>query len=105
MSRKNLNDFLAQTLSSPDFQRAYVRASEETSSRPVRSCRCVVVEIPKTAKPHDFADITAGTVTAFVAREGEPLLGQLIKAIESNNSKDFKSAIDQIKRMEAAVFN
>lgn len=105
ISRKNLNEFLTQSLDSPEFRRAFVQVSEETATRPVRACRCVVVAIPETAKTDDFAHLTPGTVTAFVAEEGEPLLRKLTETIEANNSEEFSSAIDQIKQMEAKVFS
>lgn len=82
-----------------------MEVAEETGTRPVRPCRCVVVEIPRTAKANDFAHVTPGTVTAFVAQEGEPLLTKLIHTIEANNSKEFTSATEQIKRMEVELFN
>jgi hypothetical protein len=105
MSRQNLNEFLAESLDSADFRRAFLQISEEAAIRPVRPCHCLVVEIPDTANPDDFAHVTPGTVTAFVAQEGEPLLSQLTQAIEANNSKDFNSATEQIKRMEAEVLS
>jgi hypothetical protein len=101
VSRKSLNEFLAESLDSADFQRAFLQVSEETATRPVRPCRCTVVAIPSTAKPDDFAHVTPGTVTAFVAKEGEPLLNSLTETVEAHNSKGFDSATDEIKRMEA----
>ena len=101
MSRKNLNKLLTKSLDSPDFRRAFVQVSQEKATRPVRPCRCVVVEIPEMAQTDDFAHITPGTVTAFVARAGEPLLRKLTKTIEAKNSKEFNLAIDQIKQMGA----
>jgi hypothetical protein len=103
MSRKNLNEFLTESLDSPVFRRAFVQISLEKATRPVRTCRCVVVEIPEMAQTDDFADITPGTVTAFVAREGEPLLRNLTETIEANDSKEFNSATNQIKQMVAEV--
>ncbi len=105
MSRKDLNEFLTKSLASPEFQRAFVQVSEEAGTRPVRTCRCVVVEISGKAKANDFAHVTPGTVTAFVAQEGEPLLSKLIETIEANNSKEFNSANDQIQRMETELFS
>lgn len=104
MSRRGLNEFLTRSLDSPDFRRAFVQVSEEAATRPVRSCRCVVLEIPKTARTGDFAHVTPGTVTAFVAHEGEPLLRELTEAIEANDSNAFNSATDRIRQMEAKVF-
>ncbi|HET8669254.1 MAG TPA: hypothetical protein VFM05_01130, partial [Candidatus Saccharimonadales bacterium] len=75
--------------------------SEEKATRPVRPCRCLVLEIPQMAQTDEFAHIAPGTVTAFVAREGEPLLGKLTKAIQANDSKNFNLATDQIKKMAA----
>jgi hypothetical protein len=63
----------------------------------------VVVEIPETAKLRDFAHITPGTVTAFVAREGDPLLRKLTETLEANKSKDFTSATAQIIRLGAEM--
>jgi hypothetical protein len=102
MSRKEVNELLAKALDSPDFRRALLQVSEEKATRPVRICRCVVVEIPEVAQTHDFAHITPGTVTAFVAREGEPLLRNLTEAIAAHNSQAFNLATDEIKQMEAA---
>jgi hypothetical protein len=78
MSRTHVNEFVAKTLDSPDFRRALVQVAEETETRAVRPCHCEVMQMPETAKPDDFAAITPGTVTAFVACEGEPLLRELI---------------------------
>ena len=103
MSHKNVNEFLAETLDSPHFQRALLQVSQEKATRPVRPCSCVVVEIPEAAQANDFAHITPGTVVAFVAREGEPLLHNLMEAIAANNSKGFTLATDQIKRMGAEL--
>ena len=103
MSRKNLNEFLTESLDSPLFRRAFVQISIEKATRPVRPCRCTVVEIPQMAQTEDFADITPGTVTAFVARKGEPLLTKLTETIKANNSKEFNSATDQIKKMVAEI--
>lgn len=103
MSRKDVNELLAKALDSPDFRRALLQVSQEKATRPVRPCRCVVVEIPEVAQTHDFAHITPGTVTAFVAREGEPLLRNLSEAIAGNDSKAFNLATDQIKQMETEL--
>jgi hypothetical protein len=99
MSRNDFNELLSESLESADFRRAFVALSKETGTRPVRSCRCLVFELPNTSKPEEFADITPGTVTAFVAREGESLLGKLIEAIQTNSSKGFNSVTTQIKRL------
>lgn len=104
MSRKNLNELLVQSVDSPEFRRAFVQVSEERATRPVRHGRCVVVEIPEKAKANDFPDITPGTVTAFVAQEGEPLLTKLAETIKANHSKEFSSAIEEIKEMQAKFF-
>jgi hypothetical protein len=101
MTRKDIDKLLAKALDSPDFRRALLQVSEEKATRPVRTCRCVVAEIPEVSQTHDYAQITPGTVTAFVAREGEPLLHNLTEAIAANNSKGFNLATDQIKQMEA----
>ena len=103
MSRKILNEFLTESLDSPVFRRAFAQISLEKATRPVRPCRCVVVEIPEKAQTADFADITPGTVTAFVARKGEPLLRKLTETIKANNSKEFNSVTKQIKEMVAEV--
>jgi hypothetical protein len=99
MSRKDLTKLLAKSLDFRPFRRALAQVSQETATRPVRSCRCVVVEIPERAKPRDFAHITPGTVTAFVAREGDPLLRRLTETLEADNRKDFTSATAQIIEM------
>ena len=103
MSRKDVNELLAKALDSPEFRRAFVQVSQEKATRPVRPCRCVVVEIPEMAQADDFAHITPGTVTAFVAREGEPLLGKLTETIAANDGKEFNLVTDQIKQMAAEV--
>ena len=103
MSRKDVNEFLAKSLDSPDFRRALVQVSQEKATRPVRPCRCVVVEIPEMAQADDFAHIAPGTVTGFVAREREPLLGKLTETIQANDSKEFNLVIDQIKKMAAEL--
>jgi hypothetical protein len=99
MSRKDLNEFLIKALDSPEFRRAFVQVSQEKATRPVRPCRCVLVEIPEAAQADDFAHIAPGTVTAFVARVGEPLLATLSKAIQANDNKEFNGVSDQIKKM------
>lgn len=101
MTRKDVNEFLTKALDSPDFRRAFVQVSEEKATRPVRSCRCVVLEIPEMAQTDEFAHIAPGTVTAFVAREGESLLRKLTETIQANDSKKFKLVTDQIKKMAA----
>lgn len=101
MSRKNLNEFLTKALDSPDFRRAFVQVAEEKATRPVRPCRCVVLEIPEMAQTNEFAHIAPGTVTAFISREGEPLLDKLTETIQANDSKKFKLVSDQIKKMAA----
>jgi hypothetical protein len=101
MTRKDVNEFVTKTLDSPDFRRAFVQVSEEKATRPVRTCRCMVLEIPEAAQTNEFAHIAPGTVTAFVARKGEPLLLKLIGTIQANDSKKFKSVSDQIKKMAA----
>ena len=60
MSRKDVNKLLTKALDSPDFRRALVQVAEEKATRPVRRCRCVVVEIPEKAQTDDFAHISAG---------------------------------------------
>lgn len=104
MSRKKLNQFLTNSLDSSDVRRAFSRVSDETILRPVRPCRCVVIDIPETTQAKDFADITPGTVTAFVAHEGESLLSKVAKGIKANNSKDFDLATNQIKQLELKFF-
>jgi hypothetical protein len=101
MSRKDVNELLTKALDSPEFRRAFAQVSQEKATRPVRPCRCVVVEMPETAQTDDFAHITPGTVTAFVAREGEPLLRKLTDTIQANDSKKFNLVTDQIKKMAA----
>jgi hypothetical protein len=103
MTRKDLNEFLAKALDSPYFRRAFVQVSEEKATRPVRSCRCVVLEVPEMAQTDEFAHIAPGTVTAFVARDGEPTLRKLSETIRANDSKKFKLVTDQIKKMAAKV--
>jgi hypothetical protein len=103
MSREDVNELLAKALDSPDIRRALLQVSREKASRPVRSCRCEVVEISEAAQTHDFADITPGTVTAFVGREGEPLLRDLTEAIAADNSEGFNVVTDQIKGMLAEL--
>jgi hypothetical protein len=100
MSHNDFHKLLAESLDSADFRRAFVAVSQETETRPVRPCRCLVVEIPDFAQADDFADITPGTATAFVAREGEPLLNKLTETIQSNNSKAFNLVTGEIKRLE-----
>jgi hypothetical protein len=103
VTRKDLNEFLAKALDSPEFRRAFLQVSEEKATRPVRPCRCVVLEIAETTETDEFAHIAPGTVTAFVARDGDPLLGKLIKTIQANDSKKFNLAIDEIKKMAAEL--
>jgi hypothetical protein len=103
MTRKDVNEFITKALDSPDFRRAFAQVSEEKATRPVRPCRCVVLEIPEMGQTNDFAHIAPGTVTAFVAREGEPLLGKLTETIQANDSRQFKLVTDQIKKMAAEV--
>jgi hypothetical protein len=103
MSRKDVNKLLAKALGSPDFRRALLQVSEEKATRTVRPCSCVVAEIPEAAQLRDFAHITPGTVMAFVAREGEPLLRNLTEAVADNNSKAFNLAANKIKQMEAKL--
>jgi hypothetical protein len=103
MSRKHVNELLAKALDSPDLRGALLQVSQEKATRPVRPCRCVVVEISELAKDREFALITPGTVTAFVGREGEPLLGDLTEAIAANNSAAFNLATDQIQQMMAEL--
>jgi hypothetical protein len=92
---------LTESLESPD-PRASVDVTEEHAISPVRRCRCVVLEIPDTAQPGDFVHITPGTVTAFVAREGDPLLLALIAAIEAGNKCELNVATAQIAIHAAA---
>jgi hypothetical protein len=101
MSRQDFKDLLSKALDSPAFRRAFVEVAEQKAIRPVRSCRCVVLDRPETAHPNAFAHTAPGTVTAFVAREGDPLLQKLTEAIEANDSQEFNSAIEQIKKMAA----
>jgi hypothetical protein len=103
MSRKDLNEFLTKALDSPEFRRAFVQVSQEKAIRPVRPCRCVVVELPEKAQTDDFAHIAPGTVTAFVARVGEPLLATLAETIQANSSEEFSLVSDQIKKMAAGL--
>ena len=103
MTRKDVNEFLTKALDSPEFRRAFVQVSQEKATRPVRPCRCVVVEIPEMAKTDDFAHVAPGTVTAFVARVGEPLLAKLTETIQANGSEEFNLVTDQIKKMAAEV--
>ena len=103
MSRKDVEKLIAKALKSAEFRQAFLAVAQEKAIRPVRSCRCVVIELPESAKPNDFAHVTPGTVTAFVAREGDPLLGRLVKSIEANDSKNFSWATEQIKQLGADV--
>uniref|UniRef100_Q022R2 Uncharacterized protein n=1 Tax=Solibacter usitatus (strain Ellin6076) TaxID=234267 RepID=Q022R2_SOLUE len=103
MPRIDVNKKLAEALDSPDFRRALLQVAHQKSTRPVRTGHCVVVEIPEAAQPHDFSPIAPGTVTAFVAREGEPLLHNLTDAIAGNNSMAFNAATDQIQQMAAEL--
>src|SRR5579862_4835163 len=103
MSRIDVNKQLAEALDSPDFQRALLQVAHEKSARPVRPCHCALVEIPAAAQPHDFSPMAPGTVTAFVAREGEPLLHNLTDAIAGNNSKAFNAATAQIQQTAAEL--
>jgi hypothetical protein len=101
MTRKDVNEFFTKALDSPDFRRAFVQVAEEKATRPVRPCRCVVLEIPEMAQPNEFAHIAPGTVTAFISREDEPLLDKLTETIQANDSKKFKLVSHQIKKMAA----
>ena len=103
MTRKDVNEFLTKALDSPEFRRAFVQVSQEKATRPVRPCRCVVVEIPEMAQTDDFAHVAPGTVTAFVARVGEPLLATLTETIQANGSEEFNLVSDQIKKMAAEL--
>lgn len=103
MSRKDLSELLKKTLDSQHFRRALVQVAQEKATRPVRSCRCVVAEIPETAKPRDFLHITPGTVSAFVAREDDPLLQKLTETLEAGQSKEFTLATARILRMGAEM--
>jgi hypothetical protein len=103
MLRDDVNELLSTALDSPEFRRALVQVSQEKATRPVRPCRCVVVEIPETAEAEDFAAIAPGTVAAFVAREGEPLLRTLARAVRAADSEAFDLATDQVKQMGAEV--
>ena len=105
MSRTPLGQLIARSLESPDFRRAFVQVSEETATRPVRPCKCVVVEIPETADRDAFADISPGTVTVFVARDDEPLLRKLLEGLEARDSKGVNSVTGQIKRTGAQIFD
>jgi hypothetical protein len=101
MSLKEINELYAKALDDPGFQRALVHVAEEKATRPVRPCRCVVVEIPETAPTDEFAHVKPGTVSAFVGREGEPLLRRLAETIKSNNDKAFTAAASEIAQMGA----
>lgn len=103
MSRRRVNEILAEALDSPDFRRAFLQFSQEKATRPVRPCLCVVVEIPEVTKGQEFELLTPGTITAFVGREGEPLLGSLTGAITDGNSAAFNRATDQIQQMMAEL--
>ena len=103
MTRKELNDFLSKVMDSPDLRSAFLQVSEEKATRPTRPCRCVVLEIPEMAETNEFAHIAPGTVTAFIARESEPLLRKLTETIRASDSKKFKSVTDQIKKMAAEL--
>lgn len=96
MSRKSFNELLVQSMDSPEFRHALVQVFEERETRPVRNGRCVVVETPEIADPYDFPHLTPGTVTAFVAQEGEPLLAKLTETIEANNSKECDAVLEEI---------
>lgn len=91
MARTDVNDLLSKALESPEFRSAFAHVAKEKATRPVRLCHCVVLEIPQMARPDQYAHITPGTVTAFVAREGEPLLHRLAEALKANASKEFDS--------------
>lgn len=104
MSRQSLNELLLQSMDSPEFRHALVQLSEEKATRPIRNCSCVVVETPETADPHDFPHLTPGTVTAFVAQEGEPLLTKLTDTIKANNSKECDSTLEEINKMQEEFF-
>jgi hypothetical protein len=101
MSRKDVNEFVAKIWESPEFRRAFLRVSDEKATRPVRPCRCVVLEIPDMAQSEGFSYLAPGTVSAFVAREGDPLLIKMIETVQANDNKGFDSITDQIKTMAA----
>ena len=103
MSRQDVHELLTKALDSPEFRRAFLQVSEEKATRPVRPCRCLVLEIPEMAQIDGFAHLAPGTVTAFVARKGEPLLGKLTETIHANDSKGFNVVTEQIKKMAAEV--
>ncbi|HEY5811633.1 MAG TPA: hypothetical protein VIT23_03150 [Terrimicrobiaceae bacterium] len=103
MTRKDLNEFLTKALDSPALRRALVQVAEEKATRPVRPCRLLVIEIPEMAQAEDFSHLAPGTVTAFIAREGEPHLAKLTEAIQANDSKEFNLVTDQIKKMAAEL--
>ncbi len=103
MSRRRVNKILAKALDSPDFRRAYLQFSAEKAARPVRPCGCVVLEIPGAAKDQEFELLTPGTITAFVGREGEPLLGNLTGAVADGDSAAFNRATEQIHQMMAGL--
>ena len=103
MSRRRVNELLNEALDSPDFRRAFLQVAQEKATRPVRPGRCVVVEIPEAAKNQEFELLTPGTVTAFIGREGEPLLDDLTRAITDGNSAAFNHAAGQIQQMMAEL--
>lgn len=100
MSRQKFNELLVRSMDSPEFRHALVQLSEERETRPIRNCGCVVIETPETADPHDFPHLTPGTVTAFVAQEGERLLTKLTETIKANNSEEWDAVIEEINEMQ-----
>lgn len=101
MSREQVTSALTQSLNSGAVQSVFLRFSDENGRRPVRPSRCLVAEI--TDVTGGFSHIAPGTVTVFVAKESEPLLGRLITAIDCVDSKAFNVATTEIKQMEADI--
>ena len=103
MSRRRVDALVAEALDSPRFRRAYLRFSREKATRPVRSCRCTVLEVPDSATDRDFALLTPGTVSAFVAREGEPLLDDLVAALAAHDGAAFDRITARVRRTVAEL--
>jgi hypothetical protein len=102
MTRQSVSRYLGRSLESPEIRRAMLRLAEELTRRPVRAGRTTVIELGENAE--GFNDVAPGTVTAFVAREGEPTLGRLTAAAKAGNAKDFAAAAAEVRQLEDTFF-
>lgn len=100
MTREELEQFISKSLPGETAAKLLIRLEQETARRPVRTSRCAVYELPHDSETGSFRALAPGTVTAFIGRDGDPVLQGLAEALKDGNAHAVDARTDEVKQTE-----